>query len=178
MDGGRKLIGHCLGKADHGVLAGDVCHEAPVRSPADDGRDIDDVSVALRLHDGSDLLTEHQRARHIDVYIRHELFGGHGSELRQREHPGIVHQDVHCAVGFHSLFENDLRVILVGRVGDDVDGLAALGPDLLHYGLRALFIASGHDDLRTLFGEQIRRVSAHAGSGAGDDGYFPIKFTH
>ena len=108
-----------------------------------------------------------------------EVLGGYGFEGLEIVDAGVVHQNVHLAVGGFGLGEESRDVGGFGDVGLHGDGFAALGCDVLHNGVGAGFAAGVIDDDGSAFGCQMfGDGGADSLGGSGNYRYFSSEFAH
>jgi len=112
---------------------------------------------------------------HVELFV--EMFLGDLFDGREFVYAGVVHEDVHVAVGFFGFGEEMFDVRFFCDVALDSDGLAALRGDFADDFVRAGF-ARGviDDDGRAFGGEMFGDGGTDALGGAGDHGDFAGEF--
>jgi hypothetical protein len=136
----------------------DVYGGAAYALMADDGGNVDDAAVSLRLHDAHLVLQAQQRAEHVGLESHGVIFGGlvhdrTGSAFDAR----VVDRDVDPSEAADGFVDQAAHLLLAADVGlDSFDSLS----------LR--FASNGHCDTRAFLGEGESGGSADAGQSAGN----------
>src|SRR5271154_3314233 len=108
-----------------------------------------------------------------------EVLGRDGFYRSELVDPGVINENVKLAVSLLGFREEFTDFRLLGDVGPDSDGFAALCFDVGDDAVRALFTAGIVDDYLCAFcGKMLRNRCANAFGCARNDGDFSFEFAH
>ena len=157
----------------HGSFAGAVDAERRKALDAGDGAVEEDGAVVVE--ERQRLLHGEERAAHVEVEGLVEVFFGDLFERGELALAGAGEEDVDLA-----LFALDglVEAVEVGEIGGVALHAGDVFADELHGLIELLLAASGDEDVRALFDEELGGCERHAGGRGGDDCYFSFELSH
>src|SRR5688572_17871729 len=165
----RELPGQGTGQTDDARLGGGVIGLAGVAHQSHHRGDVDDAAALLLEQGARGGAAAVERALEVRVEHLVPLQVGHAQEKAVARDSRVVDEDIETRHALQHGIERGLNLRLVGDVGDERLGLAALGAHLGTRRLGALEIPGDDGDLRPVPGQRVDDGAADPGRAAGDD---------